>query len=60
MYKGWIEANKEDAEILRFIGIELGPYDEGQGAFEDCTVSEDAMVKLDDYWGQFFWELTKE
>ena len=53
--KGWIACDQTDKELLETIGITLGPY--RNGAFENCTVPEEAYEKLKVLWGIIFWEL---
>lgn len=57
MLKGSIAATKEEGEFLKGLGIVLGNYSETENEFQDCLVSEEAMAKLDEHWGDFFWSL---
>jgi hypothetical protein len=56
MLSGWISANPEDAKLLESLGVALGSYDDQFEGFEECLVSEQALVNLKPYWGdKFVW-----
>jgi hypothetical protein len=58
MLRGWIGADYEDKEHLENLGIILGEYDEANGEFKDCIVSEEAFRKLEPYWFiRYIWHL---
>jgi hypothetical protein len=62
---GWVGAGTAvkvaDREGIRTeleaMGIVVGTWDEASEGFEDCTVSPEALDKLDERWGEFFWSL---
>lgn len=60
MYRGWILADLADREVLENLGIVVGEYDKVEGTFENCSVSDEVMEKLDSYWGVFYWGLSFE
>lgn len=55
MFRGWIFADRNDASLLKSLGVTLGYYDEQFSGFEECIVSERTLAKLREYWGQFVW-----
>ena len=58
MLKGWIDASYEDKEHLESLGIILGEYDDVNGEFKNCIVSEEAFLKLEPYWFvRYIWYL---
>lgn len=69
--RGWIQHNdREDTresatDLLRDLGITLGPYFPhptyaGFGQFDNCVVPDEALEKLNPYWGRFVWGLEPE
>jgi hypothetical protein len=59
MLQGWIIARLEEKSELENLGISLGDYNEREGCFEKCLVSETALKKLDPLWHKFYWGLDK-
>lgn len=59
IYKGWIILNKGEETFLRKFGVcLLDKVDESGLTVEyRCQMDECVLIKLDEYWGQFFWGL---
>ncbi|MBP1309108.1 hypothetical protein JOD82_002128 [Paenibacillus sp. 1182] len=57
MLKGCIIANIEEKELLESLGVIVGAYNDSTKEFQNCLVSDEAMDKLDDHWGTFWWSL---
>ena len=47
----------EDVELLQSLGVQLGPYNDEEGCFDNCFVDHDTMDQLNEYWGRFYWGL---
>lgn len=63
VFRGWVAAPRDAAEHLTSLGIKLGRYVESKGDFEDCEASEEALLRLDPYFGNpyvWFFELVME
>lgn len=57
IYRGWIHGDRKDEDILRELGVKVGPWDEELKAWTPCDVTGDALEKLDRLWGRFIWGL---
>lgn len=57
MLRGSIAADEDEKEYLESLGIVVGIYNRIEKEFADCLVSDEAMAKLDEHWGAFFWSL---
>ncbi len=57
IYKGWITASAEEGDFLKELGVKLGSWDQPQGTWMGCEVSEDVLNALDPHWGRFIWGL---
>lgn len=57
IYRGWIHGERKDEDVLRELGIKVGPWDEGLKAWTPCDVTADALDKMDRLWGRFIWGL---
>lgn len=51
----WILAPPEERGFLEGLGVQVGGYDNAHGAFDGCIISEEAIQKLNPYWGRFYW-----
>lgn len=63
LFRGWIAAPPDAAEHLTSLGIKLGRYVGSKGDFEDCEASEEALLRLDPYFGTpyvWFFEIVME
>lgn len=61
---GWIKpCNREVVSIdrhrqnLEALGVEVGAWDMFDAEFVGCRVSNSALVKLEDLWGEYIWGL---
>ena len=57
IYRGWISGAKDDAPILKELGVELGPWVEELDGWTPCDVTPAALRHLDRMWGRFIWGL---
>lgn len=60
--RGWIQPcnGKRESDCrreLESIGVDVGLWDESAWHFRDCTVSGEAISRLDPLWGQYIWGL---
>jgi len=49
-----------EAALLSSLGVKLGRFNRSAHAWDGCTVSQEALTKLDEYWGRFIWSLHPE
>ena len=55
---GWILANNAgDRRHLTSLGVVVGKWNRKVGQFEGCVVSQEALDRLDPYWGRYYWGL---
>jgi hypothetical protein len=58
IYRGWIHGQQEDADVLRELGVKLGPWEDQLQAWTPCDVSPAVLNLLDRMWGRFIWGFT--
>ena len=56
-YRGCIIASENKRVFLEKLGVKVGDYNHQHHEFENCEVDIDAIMKLDKYWGLFYWHL---
>lgn len=60
---GWIKPCDRDVDVdahrqkLASLGVEVGAWDMFDAEFVGCRVSDSAMDKLEDLWGEYIWGL---
>ena len=57
IYHGWIHGKPEDAEVLRDLGVELGPWHEDIQAWKPCELTPQVLDRLQRMLGRFLWGL---
>jgi len=57
IYRGWISGTKDDVEVLKELGVTVGPWVEELRAWTPCDVTAAALQRLDRMWGRFIWGL---
>ena len=72
VWRGWIrhygekDTRESAKEVLERMGITLGEYRKntsdipGSGEFQNCSLSDESLQKLDSFWGRFIWGLEQE
>jgi hypothetical protein len=53
IFRGWIAAPEASADTLRELGIRLGKYNSSNNQFENCEATDEALERLDPYFGRF-------
>jgi len=61
-YKGWLDGTisdaRNDVDLLKELGVEiLGQKSHGAITTYEVEMSEEVLLKLDKYWGRFYWGL---
>lgn len=56
-YCGDIYALEHDADELLNLGVEIGPFRELLGCFENCHLSSQALRRLQVLGGKYLWDL---
>ena len=55
LQRGWIVAHDHEKEHLISLGIKLGPYDTEKMAFEECEITDEQLVALQEFYGKYYW-----